>query len=91
MWNRMWAEAAVIAVQTVILIGLCATFGVSGSGRKAEAESGRRLGLDGSTMTSVGAVIEMLLMSGPPTDVDPALAILEGWQKCGTSDSACLE
>ena len=46
MWNRMLAEAVVIAVQTVILIGLCATIGVSGSGRKAEAESGRPLGLD---------------------------------------------
>ena len=42
----MLAEAVVIAVQTVILIGLCATIGVSGSDRKAEAESGRPLGLD---------------------------------------------
>ena len=42
----MLAEAVVIAVQTVTLIGLCATFGVSGSDRKAEAESGRPLGLD---------------------------------------------
>ena len=39
MWNRMLAEALVIAVQTVILIGLCATIGVSGSGRKTQAES----------------------------------------------------
>ena len=46
MWNRMLAEAVVIAVQTVILIGLCATIGVSGSDRKPEAESGRPLGLD---------------------------------------------
>ncbi|MCZ6655117.1 MAG: hypothetical protein O7D91_19075 [Planctomycetota bacterium] len=91
MWKRMLVEAVVIAVQTVILIGLCATIGVTGSDRKAKAESGRPLGLDGSTMTAVGAFIEMLLMSGPPTDVDPVPAILEGWQKCGTSDSACLE
>ena len=46
MWNRILAEAVVIAVQTVVLIGLCATIGVSGSGRKAEAESGQPLGLD---------------------------------------------
>ena len=39
MWNRMLAEAVVIAVQTVILIGLCATIGVSGSDRKAEADA----------------------------------------------------
>ena len=81
MWNRMLAEAVVIAVQTVILIGLCATIGVSGPDRKAEAESGRPLGLDGSTMTAVGALIGRLLMSGPPADVDPAPAILERWQK----------
>ena len=39
MWNRMWAEAVVIAVQTVVLISLCATIGVSGSDRKAEADA----------------------------------------------------
>ncbi len=46
MWNRMLAEAVVIGAQTLILIGLCATIGVSGSDRSAEAESGRPLGLD---------------------------------------------
>ena len=46
MWNRMLAEAVVIAVQTVILIGLCATIGVSGSDHEAAAESGWPLGLD---------------------------------------------
>ena len=45
MWNRMLAEAVVIAVQTVVLIGLCATIGVSGSDRKAVAGSVRPLGL----------------------------------------------
>ena len=29
MWNRMLGEAVAIAVQTVILIGLCATIGIS--------------------------------------------------------------
>ena len=38
MWNRVLTEGLIISVQTVILIGLCATIGVSGSDRKAAAE-----------------------------------------------------
>ena len=46
MWHRILAEAVMITVQTVILIGLCATIGVSGSDREAAVESVRPLGLD---------------------------------------------
>ncbi len=46
MWKRILLEASLVAVHTVILIGLCATIGISRSDRKAEAESGRPLGLD---------------------------------------------
>ena len=46
MWKRILLETSVIAVQTVALIGLCATVGISRSDPKAEANSGRPLGLD---------------------------------------------
>ena len=46
MWRRILLEAAIVAVQTVALIGLCAPFGIPRSDPKAEANSGRPLGLD---------------------------------------------
>jgi len=46
MWKRILLEASIVAVQTVALIGLCATVGISRSDPKAEANSGRPLGLD---------------------------------------------
>ncbi len=46
MWKRILAEASIICFQTVMLIALCATVGVSRSDPKAEANSGRPLGLD---------------------------------------------
>ena len=46
MWKRFFVEASIIAFQTVMLIGLCATIGISRSDPKAEANSGRQLGLD---------------------------------------------
>ncbi len=46
MWKRFFVEASIIAFQTVMLIGLCATIGISRSDPKAEANSARPLGLD---------------------------------------------
>ena len=46
MWKRILLEASIVAVQTVALIGLCATVGISRSDPKAEANSARPLGLD---------------------------------------------
>ncbi len=46
MWKRFFVEASIIAFQTVMLIGLCATIGISRSDPKAEANSGRPLGID---------------------------------------------
>jgi len=46
MWKRILLEASIVAVQTVALIGLCATVGISRSDPKAQANSGRPLGLD---------------------------------------------
>ncbi len=46
MWKRILLETSIVAVQTVTLIGLCATIGISRSDPKAEANSGRPLGLD---------------------------------------------
>lgn len=46
MWHRLWIESMVIALQTMILLGLCATVGISGSDRDVAAESGVPLGLD---------------------------------------------
>jgi len=44
MWRRILLEASIVTVQTVALIGLCATFGIPRSDPKAN--SGRPLGLD---------------------------------------------
>ncbi len=46
MWKRFFVEASIIAFQTVMLIGLCATIGISRSDPRAETDSGRPLGLD---------------------------------------------
>ena len=46
MWKRILLEVSIVAVQTVALIGLCATVGISRSDPKAEVNSGRPLGLD---------------------------------------------
>ena len=46
MWKRILLEVSIVAVQTVTLIGLCAAIGISRSDPKAEANSGRPLGLD---------------------------------------------
>ena len=40
MWKRILLETSIVAVQTVALIGLCATVGISRSDPKAEANSG---------------------------------------------------
>jgi hypothetical protein len=58
MWKRILLETSIVAVQTVALIGLCATVGVSGSGRKAERSPGGRLSpvetLSGPQLVSAG-------------------------------------
>ncbi len=46
MWRRFFVEASIIAFQTVMLIGLCATIGISRSDPRAGTDSGRPLGLD---------------------------------------------
>ena len=46
MWRRILLEASIVTVQTVALIGLCATFGIPRSDPKAESSSSRPLGLD---------------------------------------------
>ena len=46
MWKRFFVEASIIAFQTVMLIGLCATIGISRSDPKAAASPELPLGLE---------------------------------------------
>ena len=48
-------------------------------------------GLPADETSSRPAAAGPLLTLRPRADVDPALIILEGWRKCGTSDSVCAD